>query len=290
VKILNKFSALIFSSGVVIGFSMAGLAIITNILLSEPISLHSAIVWFSITSGLYTANRLIESDKDAAIENIISSVVATYKPILLVFSVIMSLLGILLAFYEKMELGLLVILTILYFTLYTTNLKKIAFKKGGKRLKDYLGVKSLMVGVGLSFVVLYTGAYCHTTNLMALTLLYLRTIFNEAMNTIIYDMKDLAADRINGVKTLPITLGILKTRYILHFMNGGVTIITLAGFLVHAFPFYCLGLLISFPYFAFLIEYLVHEPYRKSHLYLQYTLLDGAYIVIVPFVLFFAKF
>lgn len=289
-EMLNKFLALIFSSGVIIGFSMAGLAIIINVLLSEPFSFHLTLVWFSITSGLYTANRLIESDKDAAIDNIISSAVSTYKSTLLVFSVSMSLLGIFLAFYEKMELGLLVVLTILYFTLYTTNLKKIAFKKGGRRLKDYLGVKSLMVGIGLSFVVLYTGTYFHITNLMALTLLYLRTVFNEAMNTIIYDMKDLEADRINGVNTLPITLGTLKTRYILHSINGGVTIITLAGFFVHAFPSYCLGLLISFPYFAFLIEYLVHEPYRKGHLYLQYTLLDGAYIVIVPFVLFFAKY
>lgn len=287
---MNKFLALIFSSGVIIGFSMAGLAIITNILLSEPFSLHSALVWFLITSGLYAANRLIESDKDAAIDNAISSAVVTYKLVLLVFSITTSLFGILLAFNKSLELGLLVLLTVLYFTLYTANLKKIVLKKGGKRLKDYLGVKSLMVGIGLSFVVLYTGAYVNTGNLLALAILYLRTILNEAMNTIVYDMKDLEADRINGVNTLPIALGIHKTRYILHSINGVVTILTLAGFFFNAFPSSCLGLLISFPYFIFLIEYLVHEPYRKGHLYFQYILLDGSYIVIAPFVLLFAKF
>ncbi len=287
---MNKVLALIFASGAIIGISMAGLAIITNIMLSEPVSLHSALVWLSITSGLYAANRLIESDKDAAIDNDISSAVATYKPILLVFSVSMTLLGTVLAFNENLELGLLIILTILYLTLYTANLKKIVLKKEGKRLKDYLGVKSLMVGIGLSFVVLYTGAYVQTTNLIALALLYLRTVINEAMNTVIYDMKDLEADRINGVNTLPITLGVSKTRYILHSINGIVTVITLAGILVNVFPSYCMGLLISFPFFAFLIEYLVREPYRKGHLYFQYILVDGAYIIIVPFVLLFAKF
>jgi 4-hydroxybenzoate polyprenyltransferase len=286
---MNKLLALIFASGTIIGFSMAGLAMITNMLLSEPISLHSALVWLSITSGLYAANRLIESDKDAAIDNDISSAVATYKPILLVFSVSMTLLGTVLAFNENLELGLLIILTILYLTLYTANLKKIVLKKEGKRLKDYLGVKSLMVGIGLSFVVLYTGAYVQTTNLIALALLYLRTVINEAMNTVIYDMKDLEADRINGVNTLPITLGVSKTRYILHSINGIVTVITLAGILVNVFPSYCMGLLISFPFFAFLIEYLVREPYRKGHLYFQYILLDGAYIAIVPCVLLFAR-
>jgi 4-hydroxybenzoate polyprenyltransferase len=287
---MNKLLALIFASGAIIGISMAGLAIITTMMLSKPVSLHSALVWLSITSGLYAANRLIESDKDAAIDNDISSAVATYKPILLVFSVSMTLLGTVLAFNENLELGLLIILTILYLTLYTANLKKIILKKGGKRLKDYLGVKSLMVGIGLSFVVLYTGAYVHTTNLIALALLYLRTVINEAMNTVIYDMKDLEADRLNGVNTLPITLGVSKTRYILHFINGIVTVITLAGILVNVFPSYCLGLLISFPFFAFLIEYLVREPYRKGHLYFQYILVDGAYVFIVPFLLLFTKF
>jgi 4-hydroxybenzoate polyprenyltransferase len=287
---MNKLLALIFASGTIIGVSMAGLAIITTIMLSKPVSLHSALVWLSITSGLYAANRLIESDKDAAIDNDISSAVATYKPILLVFSVSMTLLGTVLAFNENLELGLLIILTILYLTLYTANLKKIILKKGGKRLKDYLGVKSLMVGIGLSFVVLYTGAYVHTSNLIALALLYLRTVINEAMNTVIYDMKDLEADRLNGVNTLPITLGVSKTRYILHSVNGIVTLITITGILVNVFPSYCLGLLISFPFFAFLIEYLVREPYRKGHLYFQYILVDGAYIFIVPFLLLFTKF
>lgn len=286
---MNKYLALIFSSGLIIGLSMACLAIITNIMLSEPISLNSAIVWFSMTSGLYAANRLIESDKDAAIDNAISSAVTANRSILTVFSVVLTLLGLILSFEESLELGLLVILSILYLALYTTNLGKISFKKGGKRLKDYLGVKSLMVGIGLSFVVLYTGNCFHTNSLIALALLYLRTILNEAMNTIIYDMKDLEADQINGVNTLPIALGVKKTKYILHSLNGIVTSLTLVGFLFNLFPVYCLGLLISFPYFAFLIEYLVYEPYRRGHLYFQYILLDGAYVAIIPFVLLFAR-
>lgn len=285
---MNKYLALIFSSGIIIGLSMAGLAVVTNILLSEPISLSSALVGFSMTTGLYAANRLLESEKDAAIDNAISSAVDTNKSILTVLSVGLILLGIFLAFRESLEMGLLVTLSVLYLALYTTNLSKISFKKGGKRLKDYLGVKSLMVGIGLSFVVLYTGNCFHTTSIIALALLYFRTILNEAMNTVIYDMKDLEADRINGVNTLPIALGVKKTKYILHSLNGVVTILTLAGFLLNLFPVYCLGLLVSFPYFAFLIEYLVYEPYRKGHLYFQYVLLDGAYVAIVPCVFLFA--
>jgi len=128
---MNRFLALVFSSGTIVGLSMAGLALITNILLSEPVSLHPVLVWFSITTGLYTANRLIEGDKDAAVDNVISSTVTACKPFLLVFSVSMTLLGIFLAFYEKIELGLLIVLTIFYFALYTIDLKKIGFKKGG---------------------------------------------------------------------------------------------------------------------------------------------------------------
>lgn len=76
------------------------------------------------------------------------------------------------------------------------------------RLKDYLGVKSLMVGIGLGFIVIYAGNLFHASSLIALVILYLRTVLNETMNTIIYDMKDIDVDRINGVSTLPITLGI----------------------------------------------------------------------------------
>lgn len=147
-----------------------------------------------------------------------------------------------------------------------------------------------MVGIGLGFVVLYTGLYFQATNFTTLTLLYIRTILNEAMNTIIYDMKDLEADRINGVDTFPLVLGIQNTKYLLHFINVTVAAITLAGFLIHAFPLCSLGLLVSLPYFTFLIEYLVHVPYRKGHLLLQYTLLDGTYMVMVPFVLLLANY
>lgn len=153
------------------------------------------------------------------------------------------------------------------------------------RLKNYLGVKSLMVGIGLGFIVIYAGNLFHASSLIALVILYLRTVLNETMNTIIYDMKDIDVDRINGVSTLPITLGIKKTRYFLHSINGIVAILTFVGYFIHAFPYYSLGLLISLPYFACLIEYLVYEPNRKGHLYLQYTLVDGAYIAIVPVVL-----
>ena len=126
---MNRFLALVFSSGTVVGLSMAGLAIITNALLSEPISLQIGLVWFAITTGLYTANRLIEGKKDAAVENIVSSAVTTYRPFLLISSLGLLLLGIFLAFYEKIELGFLVFLTMFYFTLYTTDLKKLLFKK-----------------------------------------------------------------------------------------------------------------------------------------------------------------
>jgi len=91
------------------------------------------------------------------------------------------------------------------------------------------------------------------------------------------------------VNTLPITLGVKKTKYILHSLNGIVTSLTLAGFLFNLFPVYCLGFLVSFPYFAFLIEYIVYEPYRRGHLYFQYIFLDGAYVAIVPCVLLFAR-
>lgn len=126
---MNRFLALVFSSGTIVGLSMACLAIITNVLLSEPVSFHVAVVWFSITSGLYTANRLIEGKKDAAVDNVISSIVSSYRPFLRSFSISMSLLGVFLAFNEGLELGILIVLTVFYFFLYTTDPEKILFKK-----------------------------------------------------------------------------------------------------------------------------------------------------------------
>ncbi|HIH75403.1 MAG TPA: hypothetical protein HA306_09690 [Methanosarcina sp.] len=41
----------------------------------------------------------------------------------------MSLLGVFLAFNEGLELGILVVLTVFYFFLYTTDPEKILFKK-----------------------------------------------------------------------------------------------------------------------------------------------------------------
>lgn len=98
---------------------------------------------------------------------------------------------------------------------------------------------SAIWAVGSTF---YLAAYYSLRPGIFFFLMFLFIFLKVLVNTIFYDVKDIEADRYNGLKTLPVSLGESKTMMLLHLLNVAAGIPILTGVCIGVMPPYALSL------------------------------------------------
>lgn len=144
--------------------------------------------------------------------------------------------------------------------------KGIKIGKFALKLKGGLGgVKNIVVG-GLTwggiFIAGLAGSGCR--NLIPVVLIFIFFGVKLFINSTIYDFKDIAGDTLAGINTLPVSLGVRKTRNLLtgmhlfsHLVIGGVA-------LIHgALAFEPLIVLYSFVCGLICIQKFTHPEYEE---------------------------
>jgi 4-hydroxybenzoate polyprenyltransferase len=87
--------------------------------------------------------------------------------------------------------------------------KEIKIGKHVLRLKGSYGIKNIVVGVVWA---LLTVGHAYSTKLIPLCLVFLFMFTKSFINSTINDFKDIQEDKLNGILTLPVSLGELQTR------------------------------------------------------------------------------
>ncbi len=126
-------------------------------------------------------------------------------------------------------------------------------RRGGRwvriRLKEVAGMKGWLVGASIVTAVVglplaWAGA---ATPLLALPLALFLFIFT-ASNVHMFDVRDLDSDREAGVSTLPLQLGVLRTRQLLVLLNLAVSAMALVTGLAPAHPELLIGAALTISY------------------------------------------
>ncbi len=110
---------------------------------------------------------------------------------------------------------------VLIFPMVAGVLYSIRLLPGRPRLKDVTGVKNLIIAStwanGTAFL-----PYITTGGMLSLKvfLVYYFFFTKSMINTMLFDVRDIEGDRINGVKTIPVTLGLEKSRILLLLLNS----------------------------------------------------------------------
>jgi 4-hydroxybenzoate polyprenyltransferase len=121
----------------------------------------------------------------------------------ILFHVLLSLMGISLGFVLNWKLGLIHTLSVFLLWLYSNYLKRLAF------------VGNFTVAMLTGLAVMVVGFLYHTGNL--LIFIYASfAFFMTLIREIIKDMEDLKGDNTFGCKTLPIVLGLRRTKNIIY--------------------------------------------------------------------------
>jgi 4-hydroxybenzoate polyprenyltransferase len=87
------------------------------------------------------------------------------------------------------------------------------------RLKEILGLKSVLVAFSWGFTGALLPASCQAVDAAKIVLAFTYIFIQILVNTILCDIRDIDGDRASGVNTLPIALGLGATRKLLFTVN-----------------------------------------------------------------------
>lgn len=217
-------NALVYSSTYLAVIGMAEVLIVMY-LLSLPMSPAPLVVGL-ITYAIYTNDRLVDIDSDAASNPDRTAFVVEYRVPLYVSAALAYGVAVALsAFGGPIAFGI-TILPAAVWVLYAIDW----VPTGGfsfQRLKEILFVNSVLVAAAWAVTIVFLPvAYANTGLTPTVGIIFLYFLLATFVNTEIANVRDIASDQTAGVSTLPVVLGIERTRSVLY----GITLLT-AGIL-----------------------------------------------------------
>lgn len=185
------------------------------ILLGVTPDLHACLAVFLTVFSVYSLNKLTDRKEDAINFPERLGFLAGRTRLILVYSLMSYALSVLLIFWEKPIFVPVIFIPLLANALYSSKIIP-----GLPRLKDIPFMKNLVVACSWALVcVLIPAAYLECLDARVLLIIYFMTL-KSLINTVLYDIRDVAGDRENGIRTVPCLLGPRKTLLILLAMNS----------------------------------------------------------------------
>ena len=205
---------------VVFGFLLDSATIVPPLLLAA----------FLVTFAVYGLNKFTDKDEDSINRPEILPKAPGYY---LVFSIVSMLIGLLIGLLEGIFAFFILFAPIMIGVIYSVRISKSI-----PRLKEIVGVKSLVVAVSWALTgCLLPDSFC-TVKLQVIVIVFVYVFIRVFVGATLCDVLDKNGDLASGVETIPIRLGRNKTKKLLIILNS-------IGMLL---PIYCVatGMLIRF--------------------------------------------
>ncbi len=215
VKIFKNIFLFLAVSSLYTGCTGFCIAFAGFILLGANPDLHACLAVSLTVFSVYSLNKLTDKKEDAINSPERLSFLAGRTRLILVYSLLSYALSVLLIALEKPIAIPVIFIPLLANALYSSRLIP-----GLPRLKDIPLMKNLVVAFSWALVcVLVPAAYSEYLDGKVILIIYF--IFQKVfINTVLYDVRDIAGDRENGIRTLPCLFGLKKTLLILLAMNS----------------------------------------------------------------------
>jgi 4-hydroxybenzoate polyprenyltransferase len=267
---IDKILKFTFSNSIFLALNGALVFVFASLLYETEISYSLLTASFFITFSVYTLNMATDSKEDAINRSQTEPKKAKCYFVLSTMSMIVSItIGILNGVHALLILVTPLIIGFIY---------SIKIARSIPRLKEVVGVKSLVVA--LSWAI--TGAFLPTT-------MYAIPLYKEALvffyifaqilvNTIIFDALDVKGDHASGIKTVPLALGLKKTKMLLLSINVSFVVWLLYCLFSGAFLEYLVTLGFGVAYETLIIFYFFRVKRPRLHAEL---LVDGEWMYLV---------
>lgn len=88
------------------------------------------------------------------------------------------------------------------------------------RLKDIVGIKNITVAVSWAVIGTFLPVTVHSSNFTVISFIFYFFYIRVFIGSIASDVRDIEGDRISGVKTIPVVLGMRKTKILVVLLNS----------------------------------------------------------------------
>jgi len=255
----------ILYSNLYLAFGAAVVAYTTAIILGQSPTFEILLIPFAGSFFIYTLNRYTDMNEDRVNVPVRVQFFDRYGKIFLGISAILYCTSLVVAFMKGFVVFVFAVFPLAIGLLYSfLGLKKLIFGK------------NLSVGLAWGFTVLLTGAfYNHFSS--SLLLLFAFFTIEFFVNTVIFDIKDIKGDQLNGIITFPIALGMKRTQYVCYSLNATAMLLVVWGVATGLLP--TIALLLSLQsFYVMAYTYLASE--RRNRLYFG-LFVDGEFLFLL---------
>lgn len=230
---------------------------------------------FTLTFSVYNFDRLIKQREDLINDLDRSNFIKEKREIWATVTTASLITSIALGAVKGLSVLLTMLLPLAVFVGYGIGIPSMP------RLKDIPGVKNLVLAGTWAFVPTLLPNLIRAEPLRekdtVLSLLFFYFIFTKVfINTILFDVRDIEGDRAVGVKTLPVVLGVKRTRMILLLFNATLLLWIILCWHLNLFLSYLPILAANMSYGFWYIHYFTRNLNRKR--ILADLFVDGEWI------------
>jgi 4-hydroxybenzoate polyprenyltransferase len=269
-KYLNHLLQIIFSNSIFLALNGALVFVFASLLYETEISISLLAASFLITFAVYSLNIVTDSKEDSINRAQTHPKKAKFYLVLSIVSMIASLaIGI----RDSLSAFSVLIIPLLIGLVYS-----IKISKSFPRLKEIVGVKSIVVALSWGVTGAFLPATMYSIPVYKVASVFFYVFAQILVNTIIFDALDVKGDHASGIKTVPLVLGIKKTRALLLGINVSFVAWLLYCLFSGAFLEYIVTLAFGVVYETLIICYFL----KASRPRLQAELLvDGEWVYLV---------
>ena len=262
---LRSVLLLLVHSNLLISLSATSVAVSTIVLADLPLDSVPLFIVFAVTLFVYSFNRLTDLAEDKQNVPRRASFVERYGTILFAVGVTLYLIATAIAIRTGIPGAPAMIVPLTVAVLYSVvGVKRILF------------VKNLLVGLSWGMIPLGVGVYYE--QLLTVDILFVFGFVTAALTiaAVVFDIKDIEGDRAEGIRTVPLVVGVERTR------QGAAAASAVLGLFVAAAV--QLGVvdwqyLLLVPFTAYMIGYSLVAEVNRTPLFYGFVI-DSEHIVL----------
>jgi len=227
---LFKFLSFMSHSNLYLSFATFLSAFSTSLILSAPLDFKIPFILFCGVFSFYLMNRYWELKEDELTYPERSHFIKNKKKIILALILIFYGCTIFLTYLKSLNAIFSLFFVTFLLIFYTLRIK-------GKRLKDIFLVKNLIISFAWAFIfTIFFITESLNINKEFLIIFFFLGAFTF-INTVIFDMRDIEGDKKNKIQTLPVKLGLEKSRKIIFLINFFLTIVSFLIWMYNFLPY-----------------------------------------------------
>lgn len=245
-------------------------AVFSSLLYKVEIKPVILLIAFFLTLFVYNMNKVTDTIEDTRNQ---TEIFIGGRSFYILSSLTSLVFCLLLSFMINVKVLLIVLTSIIVSLAYS-----IKFSGSFPRIKEVVGVKSLIVALCWGLTGALLPASIQIVDPLKIVLIFSFIFIQLITNTIVCDIRDIEGDKASGFRTIPIVLGLVKTRKLLLALNTLIAPWMIFCYTHKLFLEYMPGFIFSLFYGYIIILLFSREGQKRLHVELA---VDGEWIPLI---------